>query len=69
MDSDSVRRNRDHSVDEKTGAWIFRNAGSDLIAREVENYLLSMGCKGGDGGGGPTTRFVYAYRITRTTRE
>lgn len=58
-----------HGVDEKNGAWIFRNCGSDTVARGVEKYFLSLGCKGSGGGGGPETRYVYAYRITSTTRE
>ncbi len=65
-------RNRlfnDHNVDEKNGAWIYRDAGSDTAARRIENYFLTKGCKGGDGGGDASTKYVYAYRITSTTRE
>lgn len=58
-----------HGVDEHHGAWIYRDLGSDLAARAVEKYLLSLGFRGGGGGGGVLTRFVYAYRITSTTRE
>ncbi|GIW81691.1 MAG: hypothetical protein KatS3mg105_3498 [Gemmatales bacterium] len=59
----------DHNVDEDNGAWIFRDAGTNAVAREVEAHLHSLGCKGSGGGGDGTTRYVYAYRITRATRE
>jgi len=59
----------DHNVSEKNGWWIFRDAGSDDAARRVEDYFFRKGCKGGPGGGYNGTRFVYAYRITSTTRE
>jgi hypothetical protein len=58
-----------HGVDEKNGTWIFRNCGTDTAARAVEQYFHSKGCKGAGGGGGPETRFIYAYAITSTTRE
>ena len=58
-----------HGVDELHGAWIYRNCGTDTTARQLEQYLHSLGCKGAYGGGGPDTRFIYAYRITGTTRE
>jgi len=49
--------------------WIFKDCGSDLIARQVEKYFHLRGCQGGPGGGDRDTRFVYAYKITRTTVE
>ncbi len=58
-----------HGVNEQQGAWIFRDCGTDTAARAVEQYLHSLGCKGAGGGGGPGTRFIYAYVITRNTRE
>lgn len=58
----------DHSVAEHGGAWIYRNAGSENGAREVERRLLGKGCRGGCGGG-KTPQFVYAYVITSSTRE
>jgi len=60
---------KDHSVDEKNDQWIYDNAGTDTKARQVEKHFLDKGCKGGGGGGDQTTRYVYAYRITSTTRE
>jgi hypothetical protein len=60
----------DHNVDEKNGSWIFREAQSSNEARDTEIYLIDkLGTKGDSGGGDNTTKFVYAYRITSTTRE
>jgi hypothetical protein len=59
----------DHCVSEKGDAWIFRDCGNDTTARRIEQAFLNAGCKGGDGGGDRNTRFVYAYKITSTTRE
>jgi len=58
-----------HGVNEQQGAWIFRDCGTDTAARAVEQYFHSKGCKGAGGGGGPETRYLYAYVITSTTRE
>ena len=58
----------DHNVSEHGGTWIFRNAGSESGAREVEKRLLRKGCKGGCGGG-KNPQSVYAYIITNATRE
>ena len=59
----------DHNVSEKNGSWIIRDAGSDAVARQIEQYFLDRGCKGGPGGGDWDSRFVYAYAITALTRE
>mgnify|MGYP001598527765 CR=1 FL=1 len=59
----------DHNVNEHNGCWIFRDCGADTSARKVEEYFINKGCKGGTGGGDNTTRFVYAYKISRNTRE
>ena len=59
----------DHNVDEKGGSWIYKDAGSESAARQVESYFIDKGCKGGGGGGDASTRYVYAYRITSTTKE
>ncbi len=57
-----------HGVNEQ-GAWIYRDCGTDAAARQLEEYFHSLGCKGAGGGGGPDTRFIYAYVITSNTRE
>jgi len=59
----------DHNVDKQRGAWIYDNAGSESSARQIEQHFLNKGCKGGGGGGDYTTRYVYAYKITSSTRE
>ena len=59
----------DHNVDEKGGNWIYRDAGADTAARNIEEYFIKKGCKGGGGGGDSGSRYVYAYKITSTTRE
>ena len=60
----------DHSVDEKGDAWIHRSATSSSVARTVENYFIEeKGTKGGPGGGDEISKFVYAYKIQRHTRE
>jgi hypothetical protein len=58
-----------HGVDEQHGAWIYRDCGNAAAARRLEQYFHSLGCNGASGGGGPETRFVYAYYITARTRE
>jgi hypothetical protein len=59
----------DHNVNEHGGQWIFRDAGTDAEARKAEDYLHDLGCQGCCGGGDYRTRYVYAYRITPTTRQ
>lgn len=53
----------DHNVQEKGDAWIYRDCDSDDAARQVEQYFLAKGCKGGPGGGGQGTRYFYTYKI------
>jgi hypothetical protein len=56
-----------HNVSEQSGIWITRDAGSEFGARDVEAIFLKKGCKGG----APkkdSSRHVYAYKMTRTTR-
>jgi hypothetical protein len=59
----------DHSVDEKNGNWIFRTCATSEEARAVEDHFIAKGMKGGPGGGDSTTKAVYAYKITNSTRE
>ncbi|MEI7998494.1 MAG: hypothetical protein WCH62_03195 [Candidatus Omnitrophota bacterium] len=57
----------DHNVNEQSGVWICRDAGSETDARGVEAVFLKKGCKGGalkrD-----SSRHIYAYKMTKTTR-
>ena len=59
----------DHNVDEKNGNWIFRGCASSDEARAVEDYFIGKGMKGGPGGGDSSTKSVYAYKITGSTKE
>lgn len=59
-----------HNVREKGDAWIFREATSSGVAREVEDYFSKRkGARGGAGGGDYGSRSVYAYEIGSHTRE
>ena len=60
----------DHSVEEEGDKWIFRKATSSSVARTVEKYFIEeKGTKGGPGGGDENSKFVYAYKSQRHTRE
>ena len=59
----------DHSVDKDNGAWIWRRASSDSVARDIEKHFLDKGAQGGTGGGDEDSTAVYAYKITWGTRE
>ena len=59
----------DHNVKKNGDAWIYRSLSNDAEARRVEQHFISRGCKGGPGGGGVGTKYVYAYRITSSTVE
>lgn len=59
----------DHSVS-KNSYWIYQDAGSDGGAREIEKFLVdTYSTQGGGGGGDESTRYVYAYVVTATTKE
>lgn len=59
----------DHNVDEKKGQWAYDICESSEDARDVEEALLKLGCKGGGGGGDHTTKACYVYLITPSTRQ
>ena len=59
----------DHAVSEKGGAWIYVPCATSKVARESEDYFIGLGMKGGSGGGDDTTKYVYAYKITSSTKE
>ena len=59
----------EHGVDKHKDAWIYRLCDSSSDARAIETYLIQRGMKGGPGGGDNTTRSIYAYRMTASTRE
>lgn len=58
----------EHGVD-KNGFWIYDDAGSSGVAREIEMQLFELGIKGDTGGGDENSKYVYAYRITEETNE
>jgi hypothetical protein len=55
-----------HNVDEKSGLWTFRDAGSEALARGIEAIFLKKGCKGGSFRK-DSSRHIYAYKMTKTT--
>ena len=53
----------DHKVKEKGDWWIFRQASTSAVAREIEDYFVNtLGTDGGSGGGDTGTDTVYAYK-------
>lgn len=61
---------RDHYVDERNGQWIYNtNPMSETDARDTEAYLLKIYPFKGDVGGGEHPQYVYAYKITSSTRQ
>ena len=60
----------DHNVKKVGDYWIYSEAQSTSIAREIEQYFIEQfKTDGGTGGGDNTTKWVYAYRMTSTTEE
>lgn len=65
-----IRLFHEHNVDKNNDPWIYDNAGSDIVARRIENYLLRvLKCKGGVGGGDSSTTSVYLYKTSYHTVE
>jgi hypothetical protein len=59
----------EHKVNERSGRWIYRQAASNLIAREIEQYFINtLRTDGGPGGGDATARHVYSYKKTIGTK-
>jgi len=46
----------DHAVNKQLDPWIFDTCSSSWEAREIEQYFIGQGSKGGPGGGDATTR-------------
>lgn len=61
--NDPARRRKEHDAEGKnTSAWSHWEADSESIARNVEQYFILKGMKGGTGGGGgPSPRWVYVF--------
>jgi len=58
-----------HAVKQEGDAWIYRQCDTSAVARAIEDHFVSLGLKGGPGGGDSSTRFVYAYKIAAHTVE
>ena len=66
-DNPDERLFQGHNVSQEGGAWIYRDAGSQAMAKIIEAIFHKKGCKGGNLST-DKQRYVYAYRMTRTTR-
>ena len=58
----------DHGVSKDDDKWIYMTASSDTVAREIEQHFLDAGMDGGSGGGDETSKVVYAYKKTLSTK-
>lgn len=59
-----------HAVNEINDAWIHSTkAFASSVVRAMEKIFLDKGAKGGGGGGDNNTCYIYAYKITPSTRE
>jgi hypothetical protein len=59
----------DHQVNETIDTWAYAYAETNDIAREIEKAYHDAGYDGGPGGGDATTKAVYAYFKTSSTKE
>lgn len=59
----------EHNVPREKTWWIYRTASDSDVARQVENYFLRKGMRGGKGGGDETSNIVYCYAVGPTTVE
>lgn len=57
----------DHKVPNKDHWFIYRQADSAAIARQVESHFLKLGMDGGTGGGVISSRYIYVYLKTSIT--
>ena len=58
-----------HGVD-NTIPCIWSTASmNDEVVRSIEKHFLDKGAKGGRGGGDSSTCYIYAYKISPSTRE
>lgn len=61
---------KEHGVNKDVDYWIFRECFTAGAARRVEQYfIVYYQTDGGSGGGSDASRFVYAYKKERHTRE
>jgi hypothetical protein len=58
-----------HAVKEKGDAWIYRECANAETARVIEELFIARGMGGGVGGGDWTTKYIYAYKKSWSTKE
>jgi len=62
-----VRLGQHKALDSK---WAFDDAGSDNVARTIEDHMTKVvKTQGGGGGGDQDSTWVYCYKTTSTTDE
>ncbi len=65
-----VRLFKGHGVNKERDYWIYRECFTADAARRVERYFITnYQTDGGSGGGSDASRFVYAYKKERHTKE
>ena len=58
----------DHNVPKEDDAFYAVLADSDEIARDVEDFFHKKGMEGEGGGGLSSSKYVYVYHITPSTK-
>ena len=51
-----------HHVSEKSGTWVYKDAGSEMAARNIEAIFIKKGCKSGTAKK-DSSRHVYVYKM------
>jgi hypothetical protein len=69
--SDDAERRlfEEHGVNRQSRTWIYEQMNNNQDARAVESQMLQNMLQGGKGGGDNSSRFVYVYQITSSTRQ
>lgn len=63
-----VRLFEQHDVHENGDNWIWKEAGSNQEARNIESYFVNdLGTSGDTGGGDDSSVYVYAYKMNSHT--
>lgn len=64
---DINRRSSEHNITNEKAGYV--DAISKENAQTIETHLLSLGCRGGTGGGNSLSKYVYVYHISQSTNE
>lgn len=60
----------DHAVNKETDYWIYRKCFTADQARIIEqDIIINYHTDGGSGGGSENSKFVYAYKKERHTKD